>query len=62
MSDSYGSDWSDSGKASQGRSGSSKKKSGPPTWLRVLSPISNLASLKRGGKVKKRGKTRKAAR
>jgi hypothetical protein len=61
MADSYGSDWSDSGKAST-RSGSSKKKSGPPTWLRVLSPISNLASLKRGGKVKKRGKTRKAAR
>jgi hypothetical protein len=29
------------------------KKSGPPTWLRVMSPISNVASMKRGGKVRK---------
>jgi hypothetical protein len=29
---------------------------GPPTWLRVLSPISNLAAMGRGGKVRKTGK------
>jgi len=33
-----------------------KKSSGPPTWLRILSPISNLAAMKRGGKVQKTGK------
>jgi hypothetical protein len=30
----------------------SKSGGGPPTWLRVLSPISNLASLRKGGKVR----------
>lgn len=37
-----------------------KKSSGPPMWLRVVSPISNLASLRKGGKVrsKKRMKAR----
>ena len=40
-----------------------KKKSGPPTWERILFPISNLASLKRGGKVKstKRKSTKRKA-
>lgn len=35
-----------------------KKSSGPPTWERVLFPISNLASLRKGGKV--RSKSRKS--
>ena len=56
------SDWSDEDRENApSRSGSSKKKSGgPPTWLRVLSPISNVASLRKGGKVrpKKREKAR----
>jgi hypothetical protein len=55
------SDWSDNDREkSSGQGSSSKKKGGPPTWLRVLSPISNVASLRKGGKV--RSKNRMKAR
>jgi hypothetical protein len=33
----------------------SKHSDGPPTWERVLFPISNLAAMKRGGKIRKTG-------
>ena len=54
-------DWSDNERgnvSSQGKS--AKKKGGPPTWLRVLSPISNLASLRKGGKVRSKNTRMKA--
>lgn len=40
------------------------KNDGPPTWLRIMSPISNLASLRKGGKVRKtkRSSARKGGR
>lgn len=41
------------------------KRGGPPTWLRVISPISNLASLRKGGKLpekRKKGKRTKSGR
>jgi hypothetical protein len=37
-----------------GRWSPDKKKSGPSTLERIMFPISNLASLKRGGKVRKK--------
>jgi len=54
------SDWSDEDREkSPSRSGSSKKKSGgPPTWLRVLSPISNV--MRKGGKVRAKKSRTKA--
>ena len=61
MTDSYGGDWSDSGKRSAKKP--DRKKGGPSDILRIMMPISNLASLRKGGKVKsKRGKTRTATR
>ena len=56
-----GTDNSDSSTSSTPSSTSKRKKGGVPTWLRVLSPITNLASLRKGGKVRKkkdRGKSR----
>jgi hypothetical protein len=37
-----------------------KKSGGPPKWLSVVSPISNLARLKKGGKVRSKKKRMKA--
>jgi hypothetical protein len=36
----------------------SRKRKGLPSWLRVISPVTNLGSLKRGGKVKRTGSYR----
>lgn len=35
-----------------------KKGGGVPTWLRILSPITNLASLRKGGKVRSKSRTK----
>ena len=54
-------DWSDNDReSSSGKGKPARKKGGVPTWLRVLSPITNLASLRKGGKIrsKKRMKER----
>jgi hypothetical protein len=34
------------------------KRKGLPSWLRVVSPATNLGSLKRGGKIKRTGNYR----
>lgn len=49
--------WSDNDrmKSPQGKQGK-KSGGGVPTWLRVLSPITNLASLRKGGKVRSKRK------
>lgn len=52
-------DWSDEDRPPT-RGKPSGKKSGVPTWLRVVSPISNLSSLRKGGKVKRKSKRMKA--
>ena len=47
-------DWSDRD-APKTRSSSSSKKGGPSDLIRIFYPISNLASLRKGGKVRKDG-------
>jgi hypothetical protein len=52
-------DWSDEGReGSPSKGKSSKKKSGPPALLRILSPISN--AFKKGGKIRSKKKREKA--
>lgn len=60
MPDSNDRDWSDSGRPNIKKKDDSRKK-GPSDLIRIMYPISNLASMRRGGKVKKkgRGKTRR---
>lgn len=59
MADTSSDNWSDRDKP-KAPQGKSKKSGGPDDLMRIMFPISNLASLKRGGKVQKKTKRMKA--
>jgi hypothetical protein len=61
--DSNDRDWSDSGRPTFKKKNSSRN-SGPSDLIRVMYPISNVASLRKGGKVRKnkRKKMRRSSR
>lgn len=48
-------DWSDSGRDNLKKKDKSRKSGGIDSLMRVMYPISNLASLRTGGKVRKTG-------
>jgi hypothetical protein len=60
VADTNDKDWSERDKPKERRGKQKKSSSGPSDLLRVMSPISNLASLRKGGKV--RSKSRMKAR